>query len=411
MMNTFSKIRNILEKHPELWFFIFANVVFIIMYIWSLSINPKLSQPGWFILFTVLTIIHIVLHWLLVRIDEKPNWFWPYVLAQGFLAFTITYLSENMGMIFALYLALIGEIIGAGQSRRKGFIAAIFLLALSLVNYVLMMGPYDSIWWLVGIIPMLVFVVMYVGLYTRASNDRDRARKLLAELETAHSQLAEYATQVEELTLTTERQRMARELHDTLAQGLAGLILQLEAADSHISNQNHYKAQTIIQQAMTRARSTLADARRAISDLRDEGSPTDLNEAIQAEADRFQHTTGIPCTLGLCLPPALSPQTAENALRAVSEGLMNIAKYAEASEVIITMSCDNENLLIEIRDDGIGFDPSEVVGRSGHYGLLGLRERARLLGGLLTIESQPSEGATIRLQLPLVDGRPETADR
>jgi NarL family two-component system sensor histidine kinase YdfH len=404
MMNTFSKTRSALQKKPELWFFIFANVVFIVLYIWSLAINPKLLEPGWFILFTGLTIIHIALHWSLLKIDEKPNWFWPYVLIQGFLAFTIAYISENMGMIFGLYMALIGEIIGAGQKRSETFTAAVFFLVLSLVNYVLMMGPDQSFWWVAGTIPMVVFVVMYVSLYTRASDDRDRARQLLAELETAHSQLAEYATQVEELTLTTERQRMARELHDTLAQGLAGLILQLEAADSHLSNKRLQKAQNIIQQAMTRARSTLADARRAIGDLREGSSPTDLNEAIQAEVERFQHTTGIPCTLGLCLPPALSIQTAENALRAVSEGLMNIAKHAEASEVAITTSCDDENLLIEIQDDGIGFDPAEAVGRSGHYGLLGLRERARLWGGSLTIESQPALGTTLRLQLPLVDG-------
>jgi NarL family two-component system sensor histidine kinase YdfH len=258
---------------------------------------------------------------------------------------------------------------------------------------------------------MIIFVVLYVGLYTREARAKAHAQTLLEELEIAHTQLAEYANQVEQLTLSTERQRMARELHDTLAQGLAGLILQLEAADSHISNQNSAKAQNIIQQAMTRARTTLADARRAIGDLREtQTTSTDLNTAIRTETERFRHSTGIPCTLELCNVPSLSPSLSENVLRAVSEGLVNIARHAKASEVILMMSCDDQNLWIEIRDDGSGFDPQEAIGRSGHYGLLGLRERARLFGGSLTIESQPTRGTTLKIQLPLDNGKPKTDD-
>ncbi len=371
-------------------------------------INTQLREPGLFILFTGLTIIHITLHWSLIKIDQKPNLFWPYVLVQGSLAFIITLLSQNMGMIFALYLALLGEVIGAGQSKGKTISAGIFFLFLSLISFILLMGLDQSLGWVLGTIPMVIFVVMYVSLYTRESKAREQAQTLLGELETAHTQLSEYATQVEQLTLTTERQRMARELHDTLAQGLAGLILQLEAADAHLSNEHYQKAQTIIQQAMVRARTTLADARRAIGDLREDTSPTNLIEAIQTEVERFQHTTGIPCTQELCLPSSLSPQTSENAFRTVSEGLMDLARHAEATQASITMTCDDENLNIKIYDNGIGFNPTQNVGRSGHYGLLGLRERARIMGGVLTIQSQPSQGTSIELQLPLLDERLST---
>jgi NarL family two-component system sensor histidine kinase YdfH len=251
---------------------------------------------------------------------------------------------------------------------------------------------------------MIIFVTMYVSLYTRASNDRDQARKLLVELEIANRQLAEYTHQVEELTLTTERQRMARELHDTLAQGLAGLILQLEAADSHISNQNQQKAQAIIQQAMSRARTTLSDARRAIRDLRENPStPTDLDDAIKTEIERFQTSTGITCNENICMAADISAQLAENILRTIIEGLSNIARHAEATEASISMTCDDHTISIEISDNGIGFDPQTAVGRSGHYGLVGIRERARLFGGSLTIDSQPSQGSILKIQLPLMD--------
>ena len=107
----------------------------------------------------------------------------------------------------------------------------------------------------------LLFVLVYVLLFMRQLHAR-------AELQEAHTQLAEYAQQVETLTLEAERQRMARELHDTLAQGLAGLVLQLEALEASLERGKTGQALQIVGQARERARTTLADARRAIDDLR-----------------------------------------------------------------------------------------------------------------------------------------------
>ncbi len=401
MKNIISKISTRFQNNPELWFFVFATLVFVIMYIWSLTITPSLKEPIRFILFTLLTIVHILLHWSLLVIGESDRWFWRYIIIQGILALSITFLSQNIGMIFALFMALIGESIGSNFRRLWKFFALVYYSALSLLSYILLEGPEQSIWWFVGTLPMIIFVVLYVSLYTRETNARTQAQKLLAELEDANHQLSDYAAQVEVLTLKDERQRMARELHDTLAQGLAGLILQLEAADSHISSDHTQKAQTIIQQAMGRARTTLADARRAIGDLRDTQSPTDLAEDIRAEADRFTHDTGIPCTLDFCVPEKLSNRTAENALRSISEGLINIARHADATQASVSMNCDDQHLEISINDNGVGFDPEESVGRSGHYGLLGMRERARISGGSLVIESDSSRGTALILELPL----------
>ncbi|MFN2236398.1 MAG: sensor histidine kinase [Anaerolineales bacterium] len=406
MTSIASRIREKLKEQQELWFFIFANIVFLAMYVWSFNTNPTLFSPVMFLVFTMLMITHIALHWMLLLISDQEKWFWPYVITQGLLAFTITALSQNIGMIFALFMALIGEIIGYGQRISMRLTAVVFFVFLSLINFILMNGIEYSGWWLLGTVPMLIFVTMYVSLYTSASNDRDQARKFLVELEIANRQLAEYTNQVEELTLTTERQRMARELHDTLAQGLAGLILQLEAADSHISSQNPQKAQAIIQQAMSRARATLSDARRAIRDLRENPStPTDLDDAIKTEIERFHNSTGIPCKANICMVSDISAKLAENILRAISEGLSNIARHAEATEACILMTCDNQIILVEISDNGIGFDPEKAIGQSGHYGLVGIRERARLYGGSLTIDSQPSQGSIIKILLPLVNSK------
>ena len=166
--------------------------------------------------------------------------------------------------------------------------------------------------WVLPVLPTTVFVLMFVWMFDRQNKAREEAQNALRELDVAHRQLTEYAAQVEDLTLANERQRMARELHDTLAQGLAGLVLQLEAIDSHLSRGNTTKAQAITQQAMDRARSTLADARRAIDDLRSGDVPeVDLETAVREEADRFTAASGIPCELSIVLPSELPDDVRE----------------------------------------------------------------------------------------------------
>jgi NarL family two-component system sensor histidine kinase YdfH len=244
---------------------------------------------------------------------------------------------------------------------------------------------------------------MFVWMFDRQNRAREEAQRALRELDAAHHQLAEYAAQVEDLTLANERQRMARELHDTLAQGLAGLVLQLEAIDSHLSRGNPAKAQAITQQAMDRARSTLADVRRAIDDLRSADTPdVDLETAVREEAGRFMAATGIPCELTIALPHSLPDNVRDTALRVVSEALTNIARHAQARHTAVALRPIDHALDIAVRDDGAGFDPAQIS--AGHYGLIGLRERARLIGGTLNIESAPGQGTTLRAQLPLVAG-------
>ena len=86
-------------------------------------------------------------------------------------------------------------------------------------------------------------------------------------------------------------------------------------------------------------------------------------------------------------------------MRCVSEGLANVTRHARASQVWVSLGMGNGRLHISIRDDGLGFNPDQIA--AGHYGLIGLRERARLAGGLLNIESQPGQGTTLRLELPI----------
>ena len=194
---------------------------------------------------------------------------------------------------------------------------------------------------------------------------------------------------------------MARELHDTLVQGVAGLILQLEAADSHLEGGNTPRGQAVVQQALQRARETLHDARRAIQALRpvalEQGT---LVEAVGNEVDRFAAASGIQIAYNVDgRPPSLSPEVAQDVLRIVQESLRNARRHAQASEVQVRLAGDAGRFAVTIQDDGVGFDPAQVRGRPGFYGLVGMQERAERAGGNLSVDSAPGRGTTVVLRL------------
>lgn len=390
-------LRNI-QNDPALLFW-FAIFVMVAVFVWSFFLTPRLRQPGYAVLFSGLFAVHIFLHYLWIsRLAANRRWLLGYILVQGLLAFGVTYLSGNIGMVFCLFMALIGELLGILRITLRGVLATIYLLALSFINFILLVGFQQARWYVLGTVPTLVFVAIYVILYTRQAQANARAQALLADLEVANRQLSEYATQVEDLTIANERQRMARELHDTLSQGLAGLILQLEAADAHLANQRTERARAIVQQAMEKARATLADARQAIDDLR-HPEPHDLQEATRQEVERFTNATGIPCKLEIRLAGEVSDLVSKTALRSVSECLTNIARHALARTAGLRLVTGEGQLTVEVSDDGIGFDPAAV--QAGHYGLLGMHERIRLAGGSFEVRSEPGQGTHIQIRFPL----------
>ena len=379
-------------------FFWFMTLVLSGMYVWVVATQPEVRQPLRLALFTVLMNAHIILHWMLRGLANSRSWIVVYLLVQGILALALSFISANIGLTFSLFMALVGESIGVYGITRRGFLAASYYLALSLGTYVTRFGIAQVGWWLLGTIPLFVFVVLYVEMYSRQINTNERARRLLGEIETANRQLAAYAAQVEDLTIAAERQRMARELHDTLSQGLAGLILQLEAVDAHLQGGRPEKARQIVQHSMESARATLDGARRAIDDLRD-GGPVDLEEALRSQVSHFIESSGISCSLELDLPAGMLDGQCDLIVRTVAEALSNIARHASATQAYVRLEAQAGSLALVIGDNGKGFDPAAVP--VGHYGLVGMRERARLAGGSLDIESNPGRGTTLTVHIPV----------
>lgn len=383
----------------ELPFFFFVSLVLVLIAAWSIFSSPELRTPIRLIPFLVLMVVHNGLYWLALGISEHHPYALVYLAAQGLIALALNLLGGNIALSYGLYFGLIGLAVGMYKLSRTGILFIIGFILLAIFSYFRIVSGAESALVMLGLIPALIFVVIYVMLYNRQAEARARAQSLADDLEAANRQLSEYADQVEALTLTNERQRMARDLHDTLSQGLAGLILQLEAASAHLSLNRPERARTILQQTMIQARTTLADSRRAIDNLRQ--VPADLKEAIQQEAQRFTQTTGIPCSTNIDLTGPYPPALNEPALHAVTEALINIARHAQASQVLVNVTTNALNgLEIWIEDNGVGFDPHSAVGQPGHYGLLGIRERARMAGGEFGVESSPGKGAKLFLRLP-----------
>jgi NarL family two-component system sensor histidine kinase YdfH len=387
------------ERDPNLFVWFLTFVVGGLA-IWAMFQNPKLQAPLTAVVYLVLVLVHILLHWVLGIIASQPKKVFWYIVFQGVLAFIISWMSGQIGVVFALFMGLLGEAVGLFGLKRRAFFSGVYYLTLAAVNATQVADPAIIGWTLVGIVPMVIFVVAYVALYMRQTEARQQAQTLLTELEAANLQLSEYAAQVEDLTIAAERQRMARELHDTLSQGLAGLILQLEAADAHLTKEHPDRAHKIVQDAMEQARETLADARRAISDLR---SSVDfvpgLEQALEVEVKRFEDATGLPCELAVQLNSKLPDSIVETGLRIISEALTNVARHAQAMHAWVQVEETGAQLCLEIRDDGNGFDLEAV--EAGHYGLLGMRERARLAGGMLDVMSGKEQGTSIKVYLPL----------
>jgi NarL family two-component system sensor histidine kinase YdfH len=369
------------------------------MYVVTLITVPAAQKPITLIVFTLLVSIHLALHWFLEYISERSSlWIAGYIIIQGLLAFLISMISGTVGMVFALFMGLIGESVGLLGIKRWGLVSLAYFLLLSMASFAYFVGFNSLGWWALGTIPIVIFIVIYVTLYVRQSEARTQAQALLHDLERANQQLSEYADRVEDLTIANERQRMARELHDTLSQGLAGLILQLEAADANLVSNRTEKARDIILQSMEQARTTLEASRRAIDNLR-QPEPVGLEEAIRRETSHFSDISGIPCELTLDISQPVSDLIRDAIIRSVAEALNNIARHADAHRANLAAMIKDYDLNLTIKDDGKGFDPDHIP--AGHYGILGIRERIRLAGGQLEIMSAPNKGTTLTIQIPI----------
>jgi signal transduction histidine kinase len=251
----------------------------------------------------------------------------------------------------------------------------------------------------------LVFVAASISLAGTFMFFGEKQRATLNELAEANAMLettleenaglhAQLLTQAREAGILDERQRMAREIHDTLAQGFTGIIAQLEAA-----RQNPDRWRRYIDQAQALARDNLSDARRSVQALR----PSHLDDALLPDAiarmgEHWSQTCGVPICVETAGEPKPMIADAEVALfRVAQEALNNVARHARASQVGLTLSYLDDVVLLDVRDDGVGFETG-VDG--GGFGMASMRQRLLRVAGRLVVESSPGEGTAINASVP-----------
>jgi two-component system, NarL family, sensor histidine kinase YdfH len=356
---------------------------------------------GFAILSAMLIIAHISLYWLnYSRANKNTAWWFFYYPAQTALMLGVTlllqaHLSNGLSFLFSATISIAGEALGVWGNSRRALWLGIFYFGL-LFSLLFVLTERERFY--SSFVAMLVnggAIMLLMVMVNQQFIERRKAVELAESLESANAKLAATAAKIEALTLQNERQRMARELHDTLAQGVAGLVLQLEAVKAHLASNRNERASAIIEQALRRARSTLAESRAVIDDLR--AVSTDAADSVRETVERFKQATGIPCEAEILVngnPPSL--ETTSHTLNILSEALTNVARHAQATQVHIRFIVQNQTLELEVCDNGRGFDINQ--NRSGHYGLLGMHERARLTGGALAIESSAG-GTRIRFSV------------
>lgn len=260
------------------------------------------------------------------------------------------------------------------------------------------------------LIPLATPAEEWVGILTVASPSRRGFRRSTSrrymdisaqvELSLENQRLVE---QGRKMGVMAERGRLAREIHDTLAQGFISIVTHLEVAEEELPPGSK-PAQLHLDQARNTARENLVEARRLVAALRPEileGSS--LPEALERLANRWSEASGVSAKLTVTGDCEHLPQELQVALlRVAQEALSNVRKHAGASEATMTLSYAEDVVVLDVQDYGSGFDPDATPNSSeGGFGLQAMRERVEQFGGRLTIESAPGEGTTLAVQLPL----------
>jgi signal transduction histidine kinase len=250
-----------------------------------------------------------------------------------------------------------------------------------------------SIFFIITTIRTVSFLV--VGLFI--SQLMMRLREQGASLRLANAQLTHYASTLENLTVSRERNRMARELHDTLAHTLTGLSVTLETVKAYW-DVDESKARGLLDKSLDTTRTGIEETRRALKSLR--ASPLEdmgLGLAIQKMAESTAARVNLDLELALPDPlPSLAPDVEQTVYRVAQEAIENVAHHANARRLSVKLETIEDNLNLTVQDDGLGFDSRDKVS-TGHVGLVGMKERAELAGGKLSIDSQKGSGTKVTL--------------
>lgn len=409
------------SKRLDTFWTIIVYVIIVQGIVSVYSRTPELLT-GWGLvrLVVLVTTYCTLFHVLLLRYNGNQRWAVVYLVMQTIIATSlIIFYRSFIGLGFAVLAQLIGLL-----PPRRWPIPIIMVVAVLGYSWGIHAGIQQGNWSVLG--DFLVSIMLYLGLFIGLETitlQRQQLKQLVDDVQHAHAQAQYYAAQnaelatarqrtIEQLETTrrdlvaaeraagvlAERQRMAHEIHDTLAQGFTSIVMHLEAAEQQLPD-TLQRVQQHLDQARRTARDSLAEARRLVWALRPQAlEQTALPEALTRLVADWSQTSGVAAEVNVTgTPRSLAPQIESTLLRVAQEALANTRKYAHARQVMFTLSFMDDQVIMDVQDDGIGFETERnvPVSQNGGYGLVAMRERLAQIDGTLLIESAPGEGTTV----------------
>ena len=402
MSDATQKTADIWERFGWLWnalFYlaIFASTAFML-------IRGDLDAPLWIGL--LLTAILVLWHWLGLRFTfkghdtEDKHIRLRFIIIMGDIILWFVLLTISPAYYFVLFgFGLIFYFLPIPYAAFAALCVTLVVIYEQVADRVEGLSLTDSRIWAIGLmgvgaVSMALWITAIIGQSTRR-------RDIINQLEQTQAELAaaEYHSGILE-----ERQRLAHEIHDTLTQGFASIVMHLEAADQALLGDPDILKKHM-DRAKETARSSLDQARRVVHDLRpDLLEQFSLPDALKRVTDRWSEATDIKATTAITGDPIpLHPNIEVILLRAAQESLNNIHKHAQATNVQLTVSYMRDVVILDVKDDGIGLSNPRQSPLSGGYGLRAMRERVKDFGGSVELESNPGEGTVVVVTIPLTD--------
>jgi signal transduction histidine kinase len=311
-----------------------------------------------------------------------------YFVVQLLLASALILLRGSAGELSLILLPLAGQ--SALLLPLPALVPVCLLIYLTLVMPLILRSR-----WVDAIVIAVVYGtgIVFVVVFTRVASSEREARTALAE---ANQLLRDHASQVEELATTKERNRLAREIHDSLGHYLTVVNVQIGAAQA-IIEQDRPRALDHLSKAQALTQEGLSEVRHSVAALR--ASPTEsrpLSEALAKLAEQW-NAAGLRATFVVAgTIRSLTPQANLTLYRTAQEAITNVGKHAHASKVDVQLDYrDERSVILRVRDDGVGSDNSE-----GGFGLLGVRERVQQLRGVVRVRTNSGQGFALEVQLP-----------
>lgn len=388
-----------LTRHRWLLFYLAFYVLLGAIALRALVIYFSIPHPQrWIAAMLLLAFTGLLIseRWLTRRYHGYPTF---YLAVQTILIFNLLLLPPYLDFFGTLFVPLSVQAMFLFSQRTGLRWLGLFTLATAI-------GLGYGLGWLASLPFTLIYgsAFIFVGSYAvvtaQAEAARQESQTLLAELQIAHHQLQTYAVQAEELAVAQERNRLARELHDSVTQTIFSLTLTAKAARLLLERDPSQVAAQL-DHLQELAQNALAEMRSLIFQLR----PTPVEEkgllpTLQQHLALLQRQHNLTVNLQLDDEPQLPPEQKVRLFRIVQEALNNVVKHAQTDQATVRLRQDNGRFILEVTDQGTGFDLNAPGTNRETLGLANMRERAEMMGGGLTIETQPGAGVRLRVEIP-----------